>query len=148
MQVVLIQDHQRLGSKDTVVTVKNGYGRNYLIPQKFALEATESNLKQLAERNKVKDKRNQELIAKIDKVMEQLSNTTIILKTKAGTSNRIFGRITSLQISQEIKKLLGVTIDKKIIFIDEEIKELGNYKGRIDFSINQTCEFSFNVEAE
>ncbi len=148
MQVVLIQDHQKLGSKDTVITVKNGYGRNYLIPQKLALEATDSNLKQLAERNKVKDKRNQELNAKINQVIAQLSNTTLILKTKAGISNRIFGRITTLQISQEIKKILNVTIDKKVIFIDEDIKELGNYKGRIEFSENQICEFSFNVEAE
>ncbi|MDI9337258.1 MAG: 50S ribosomal protein L9 [Alphaproteobacteria bacterium] len=148
MQVILIKDHDRLGSKDTIVSVRNGYGRNYLIPQKYAVEAIESNLKQLTERNKVKAKKADDLMSKIHHVIDLLKNTKLILKTKVGQNNRIFGRITSLQISHEIKSVLGFSIDKKAIIIEEDIKETGSYVGKIEFDATTTAEFNFEVVSE
>ena len=149
MQVVLIKDVDNLGAPDELVTVKNGYARNYLIPQKFAVQANPSNLKQLNERLKVKAKKAAAMLAEINKVIEVLqAEPALKLGAKTGTSGKIFGSVTSLQIARAIREQKGYDIDRKHISIVDEVKELGTYKANIDFGNGNATEVSFEVVGE
>lgn len=148
MQVILIQDVDNLGGKNEVVTVKNGYARNYLIPQKFAVEANPSNLKQLQEKLKVAAKKEAALLAEINKVIEVLKAAPVKVNAKTGTSGKIFGSVTSLQIARAIRDQKGYEIDRKRINIIDEVKELGTYKATIDFGNNNVTEIEFEVVGE
>lgn len=148
MQVILIKYVDNLGAINDLVTVKNGYARNYLIPQKFAVEASPSNLKQLEEKLKVKAKKEAAMLAEINKVTEVLKASPVKLTAKTGTSNKIFGSITSLQIARAIREQKGYDIDRKHIAIVEEVKELGTYKATIDFGNGTVTEIDFEVVGE
>src|SRR4030095_4726573 len=100
MEVILIQDVDNLGAANEVVKVKNGYARNYLIPQKLAVEASPSNLKQLQEKLKVKAKKEAAMLAEINKVIAVIKESPIKIGAKTGTSGKIFGSVTSLQIAR------------------------------------------------
>ena len=145
MQVILIQDVDNLGGKNELVTVKNGYARNYLIPQKFAVEASPSNLKQLEEKLKVKAKKEAAMLAEINKVVEVLKSSPVKVGAKTGTSGKIFGAVTSLQIARAIRDQKGYEIDRKRIHIVDEVKELGSYKATIDFGNGNNTEIDFEV---
>ena len=148
MQVILIQDVDNLGGKNELVTVKNGYARNFLIPQKFAVEASPSNLKQLDEQLKVKAKKEAVMLAEINKVIDVLKSSPVKLTAKTGTSGKIFGAVTSLQITRAIRDQKGYEIDRKRISIVEEVKELGAYKATIDFGNGNVTEIDFEVVGE
>ncbi|HEY8397474.1 MAG TPA: 50S ribosomal protein L9, partial [Flavihumibacter sp.] len=147
MQVILIQDVDNLGQANELVTVKNGYARNYLIPQKFAVEASPSNLKQLNEKLKVKAKKEAQMLAEINQVIAKLQEGALKLGAKTGTSGKIFGSVTSLQIARAIREQKGYEIDRKKITIADEVKELGQYKATIDFGNGKTTEVEFEVVA-
>jgi large subunit ribosomal protein L9 len=148
MQVILIQDVDNLGGRNELVTVRNGYARNYLIPQKFALEANPSNMKQLEERQKVAKKKEDKMLAEINSVISALKESAIRLTAKTGTSGKIFGSITSLQIARAIRDQKGYEIDRKRISITDDVKELGSHKASIDFGNGNSTEIEFEVVAE
>ena len=148
MELILKQDVQNLGFKDDVVTVKNGYARNFLIPQKFAVEANPSNLKQLEEKLKVKAKKEAAMLAEIKSVIAVLKESPIKIGAKTGTSGKIFGSVTSLQIARAIRDQKGYEIDRKRISIVDDVKELGTYKASIDFGGGNTTEVEFEVVGE
>lgn len=148
MQVILIQDVDNLGGSTELVTVKNGYARNYLIPKKLAIEATPSNLKQLDEKLKVKAKKEAAMLAEINKVIAVLKESAIKVGAKTGTSGKIFGSVTTLQIARAIRDQKGYEIDRKRISIVEEVKELGTYKAVLDFGGSNTHEIEFEVVGE
>ncbi len=148
MDIILIQDVDNLGGKNEVVKVKNGYARNYLIPQKMAVEASPTNLKQLQERLKVKAKKEAAMLAEINTVIAAIQNGAIKIGAKSGTSGKIFGSVTSLQIARAIRDQKGYEIDRKRITIADEVKELGSYKATIDFGGNNTTEVEFEVVSE
>ena len=148
MQVILIQDVDNLGGRNELATVKNGYARNYLIPSKLAVEANPSNLKQLEERLKVKAKKEAVMLAEINKVIEVLKSSPVKIGAKTGTSGKIFGSVTSLQITRAIRDQKGYEIDRKRISIADEVKELGLYKAVIDFGNGNNVEIEFEVVGE
>ncbi|MEI8075871.1 MAG: 50S ribosomal protein L9 [Bacteroidota bacterium] len=148
MQVILIQDVDNLGGRNELATVKNGYARNYLIPSKLALEASPSNMKQLEERLKVKAKKEAAMLAEINKVIEILKSSPVKIGAKTGTSGKIFGTVTSLQITRAIRDQKGYEIDRKRISIADEVKELGLYKAVIDFGNGNNVEIEFEVVGE
>lgn len=148
MQVILIQDVDNLGGRNELVNVKNGYARNFLIPQKFAVEANPSNLKQLEERLKVQAKKEAAMLAEINKVIDVLKAAPVKLTAKTGTSGKIFGTITSLQIARAIRDQKGYEIDRKRISIVDDVKELGSYKASIDFGNGNLTEVDFEVVGE
>jgi large subunit ribosomal protein L9 len=148
MQVILIQDVDNLGGRNELTTVKNGYARNYLIPSKLAVEANPSNLKQLEERLKVKAKKEAAMLAEINKVIEILKSSPVKIGAKTGTSGKIFGSVTSLQITRAIRDQKGYEIDRKRISIADEVKELGLYKAVIDFGNGNNVEIEFEVVGE
>ncbi len=148
MQVILIQDVDNLGGVNELVTVKNGYGRNFLIPQKLAVEASASNLKQMGEKQKQQQKKEAKLLAEIKSVVAVLSEGPLKIGAKSGTSGKIFGSVTSLQIARAIRDQKGYEIDRKRITITDEVKELGTYKANIDFGNGNTTQVEFEVVGE
>ncbi len=148
MQVILIKDVNNLGGTNELVTVKNGYGRNYLIPQKYAVEASPSNLKQLEERLKQQAKKEAKLLAEVNSVIAVLVNGALKIGAKTGTSGKIFGSVTSVQIARAIREQKGYEIDRRRISIIDEIKELGNYKAKVDFGNGNETEVELEIVAE
>lgn len=148
MDIILIQDVDNLGGKNELVKVKNGYARNFLIPQKFAVEANPSNRKQLAERQKVAAKKEAAMLAQIASVIAKLQESPLKVGAKTGTSGKIFGSITALQISRAIRDQKGYEIDRRKISITDDVKELGAYKASIDFGNGQQAAVDFEVVAE
>ncbi|MEZ5045396.1 MAG: 50S ribosomal protein L9 [Chitinophagaceae bacterium] len=148
MQVILIKDIDTLGAANEVVNVKPGYARNYLIPQKYAIEASSNNLKVLQEKQKVWAKKEQTLLNEINKVSEILKAEPIKVLAKTGTSGKIFGSITTIQIARAIKEQKGYEIDRKRIALVEDIKEIGIQKATIDFGNNHVIEIDIDVVGE
>lgn len=147
MQVILKEDVVNLGYKDDIVTVKDGYGRNFLIPQGKAVIASESAKKVLAENLKQRAHK----IAQIKKEAEEKAATmqgislTIMAKTsKTGT---IFGSVSNIQIAEELAKK-GVEVDRKIIVLKPAVKEIGNYTAVIRLHKEVTVEIPFEVVSE
>ena len=147
-KVILTNEVSGLGSAGDVVEVKNGYARNFLIPSKLAVEANPSNLKQLEERLKVKGKKEAAMLAEINNVIEVLKSSPVKIGAKTGTSGKIFGTVTSLQITRAIRDQKGYEIDRKRISIVDEVKELGAHKATIDFGNGNEVEIDFDVVAE
>ena len=148
MQVILIQDIDNLGAANELVNVKNGYARNFLIPRKYAVEANASNKKQLDERMKVQKKKEDAMLAEANKVISVLKESTLKIGAKTGTSGKIFGSVTSLQIARAIRDQKGYQIDRKRITILDDVKELGTYKANIDFGNGNNTEIEFEVVGE
>lgn len=148
MQVILLQNVDTLGGINELITVKNGYARNFLIPKKMAVEANPSNLKQMAEREKVLAKKEAKLLAEINDVVAVLKAAPLKIGAKTGTSGKIFGSVTSIQIARAIKEQKGYEIDRKRISIVDEVKELGSYKANIDFGNGNVTELDFDVVGE
>ena len=148
MDVILIQDVDNLGGRNELVKVRNGYARNFLIPRKLAVEANPSNKKQMEERQKVARKKEEQMLAQINSVIAKLNEAPLKVGAKTGTSGKIFGSVTSLQLSRAIRDQKGYEIDRKKIHITDEVKELGTYKANIDFGNGQHADVAFEVVAE
>ena len=148
MEIILIQDVDHLGAKNEVVKVKNGYARNFLLPRKLAVENNPSNHKQLEERLKQLQKKEAAMLAEINNVIAKLKEAPLKIGAKTGTSGKIFGSVTPLQISRAIREQRGYEIDRKKITIVDEVKELGTYKAAIDFGSNHSTEVEFEVVPE
>jgi large subunit ribosomal protein L9 len=148
MQIILIQDVNNLGGANEVVTVRNGYARNFLIPQKMAVEASASNLKQLQERVKQQKKKEDKMLAEINKVIAALQEGSLNIGAKTGTSGKIFGSVTNVQVSRAIREQRGYEIDRRRIQLLDEIKELGTYKAKVDFGNGNETEITIEVISE
>lgn len=148
MQVILIQDVNNLGGANEVVAVKNGYARNFLIPQKMAVEASPGNLKQLDERLKQIRKKEEKMMAEINQVISVLKASPLRIGAKTGTSGRIFGAVTNVQVSRAIREQRGYEVDRRKIHIVDEIREIGTYKAKVDFGNGHEAEVDLEVVAE
>jgi large subunit ribosomal protein L9 len=148
MQVILIQDVNNLGGTNEVVSVRNGYARNFLFPRQMAVEASPSNMKQLDERLKQQKKKEEKMLAEVNKVVEVLKQSPVKIGAKTGTSGKIFGSVTSVQIARAIRDQKGYEIDRRRIQLVDDVKELGTYKAKIDFGNGQETEVELEVVAE
>jgi large subunit ribosomal protein L9 len=148
MEVILIQDVDNLGAINEVVKVRNGYARNFLLPRKLAVENSPSNHKQLEERLKQVKKKEDRMLAEFNSVVAKLKEAPLKVGAKTGTSGKIFGSVTSLQLSRAIREQKGYEIERKKIQIADEVKELGTYKATIDFGNGKSAEVDFEVIAE
>lgn len=148
MELILKQDVDNLGFKDDVVTVKNGYGRNYLIPQGYAELATPSAKKVLAETLKQRAYKEQKHIEEAKKQAEKLNNVEVKLSAKAGAGDKLFGSITNADLAEALSKE-GVEIEKKYISIaGGNIKRLGQYEATLRFHREVVTTYTFDVVAE
>ena len=149
MQVILKQDIANVGYKDDIITVKNGYGRNYLIPQGLAILATETNKKVVAENKKQKSYKDDKVRNEAMTVAKALETINLKIGAKAGTSGKIFGSVNAIQIAHALKEQFNFDLDRKNIEVDgDSIKELGNYKAKIKLHKEVTVEIDFEVFAE
>ena len=147
MQVILKQDVINLGYKDAIVTVKDGYGRNFLIPMGKAVIASESAKKVLAENLKQRAHK----LAKIKEdalaLAEKLKEGSLTIGAKTSSTGTIFGSVNNIQIAEELAKK-GFEVDRKIIIIKEAVKEVGNYKATIKLHKEVSVEIPFEVVSE
>ena len=148
MEIILIQDVDNLGAANELVKVRNGYARNFLIPNKLAKEASPANRKALEEKLKQVRKKEEKMLADLNAVIAKLTDGTLTIGAKTGTSGKIFGSVTPLQISRAIREQKGYEIDRKKINIADEVKELGAYKASIDFGNGKSAEVDFEVVGE
>ncbi len=148
MQVILIKDVDNLGSAHEMVDVRPGYARNYLIPQKYAIEASGSNTKIMEERRKQLQKKEDKLMAEVANVTEVLKASPVKVGAKTGTSGKIFGSVTSIQIARAIREQKGYEIDRRRISIIGDVKEVGMHKASIDFGKDNVVEIEFEVAGE
>lgn len=148
MQIILIKDVDNLGGANELVDVRPGYARNFLIPQKFAIEASSSNLKVLEERRKQIAKKEAKLLAEIAKVTAALTASPVKLGAKIGVSGKIFGSVTAIQLARAIREQKGYEIDRRRISIIDEVKEAGTYKAQIDFGKENLVDLEFEVVGE
>ena len=146
MEVILIQDVANLGYKNDIVKVKDGYGRNYLIPNKLAIFASESNVKQLNENLKQQAKKMAQQLADAQALAEKLAATVINVAVKANEDGKIFGTVTTAQIADALAAQ-GFEIDKRIISV-EPVKELGEVIANARLHREVKAEIKLNVVAE
>ncbi len=147
MKVILKEDISNLGYKDDVVEVKNGYGRNYLIPQKKAVIASPSALKVLAENQKQRAHKLAKIKADAEAMAAALQGVSLTIGAKTSATGTIFGSVNNIQIAEALEKL-GHKIDRKLIYIKDSIKEVGNYSATIKLHKEVSVEIPFEVVAE
>ena len=148
MEIILLQDVTNLGSKDDVVVVKNGYGRNYLIPQKLAILATPSSKKVLSENLKQRAHKEAKLKEEALKQAEILKSISIVIGAKTSSTGKIFGSVNNIQVAEALKEK-GFEVDRKQITIKEDsIKEIGKHTAKVKFHREVVVELEFEVVAE
>lgn len=147
MKIILKENVANLGYKDDVVEVKDGYGRNYLIPQGKAVIANASALKQLAENQKQRAHKIAKMLEDAKAAAAALEGVSLTIGAKASTTGTIFGSVNNIQIAEALEKL-GHNIDRKIIVIKEPVKELGKYTAKINLHKEVSVEIPFEVVAE
>lgn len=147
MKIILKEDITNLGYKDDVVEVKNGYGRNYLIPQGKAVIATPSALKVLAENQRQQAHKLAKLKADAEAAAAALKDITLTIGAKTSSTGTIFGSVNSIQIAEALEKL-GHNVDRKLITLKQSIKEVGKYNATIRFHKEVSVEIPFEVVAE
>ena len=148
MEIILLQDVANLGSKDDVIVVKNGYGRNYLIPQKLAVLATSSSKKVLSENLKQRAHKEARLKEEALKQAEILKTITIVIGAKTSSTGKIFGSVNNIQVAEALKEK-GFEVDRKQITIKEDsIKEIGKHTAKVKFHREVVVELEFEVVAE
>lgn len=126
MKVILRQENEKLGKVGDVITVKNGYARNYLIPRNIAYEATESNIRQLEEEKRQHARRTEKEKKSAEAVAADLEKQSVTIKMKVGEDDKLFGSVTSQMIAEALKEK-GISLDKRQVELEESIKALGIY---------------------
>ena len=147
MQVILKEDVVNLGYKDDIVTVKDGYGRNFLIPTGKAVIASESAKKVLAENLKQRAHKLAKIKEDAQALAAKLEGVSLTIATKVSSTGTIFGSVGNIQIAEELAKL-GHNIDRKIIVVKDAVKEVGNYKAIVKLHKEVSVEIPFEVVAE
>ena len=149
MEIILKQDVPNLGFKDDIVTVKDGYARNYLIPKGLAIVALAPEKKKLAETIRQRAFKEEKIKKEAEKLADKLRDIEVKIGAKTGTSGKIFGSVNALQIAEAIKNQYDVEIDRKKIVVDgDSIKELGNYTAKLNLHKEVRFDIKFEVVAE
>lgn len=147
MKIILKENIPSLGYKDDVVEVKDGYGRNYLIPQGLAIIASEAALKRRAEDQKQRAHKIEKIKADAEAAAAALEGVKLTIGAKTSSKGTIFGSVNALQIAEALEKL-GHVVDRKIIEIKDPVKEVGVYRALLRFHKDVLKEIEFEVVAE
>lgn len=147
MKIILKENVPNLGYKDDVVEVKDGYGRNYLIPTGKAIIASNANLRELEESLRQRAHKLAKLKADAEEAAKALEGVKLTIGAKTSSTGTIFGSVNAIQIAEALEKE-GHNIDRKIIFIKDPVKEVGVYKAQIRFHKEVSAEIEFEVVAE
>jgi large subunit ribosomal protein L9 len=148
MEIILLQDVNKLGQKDDLITVKNGYGRNFLIPRGYAVAATPSAKKMHAENLKQRAHKEEKIKVAAQEMAGKLEGVKLTIGAKTSTSGKIFGSVNTIQIAESLKEK-GFDIDRKSITLPEDqVKEVGNYKAVIKLHREVKVEIDFEIVGE
>ncbi len=147
MKIILKEDVRGLGYKDDVVEVRDGYGRNFLIPQGKAVVATPSALKVLAENQRQRAHKLAKIKTDAEALAATLQGVALTIGAKTSATGTIFGSVNSIQIAEALEKL-GHNIDRKLIEVSDAIKEVGDYKATVNLHKEVVVEVPFTVVAE
>ena len=147
MEIILKEDVANLGYKDDIVTVKNGYGRNFLIPQGKAVIASNSAKKVLAENQRQRTHKLAKIKQDAQDIAAKIEGISLIISAKTSSSGTIFGSVSNIQIADNLAKQ-GFEIDRKIIILKEPVKEIGVYKAQVRLHKDITVEIPFEVIAD
>jgi large subunit ribosomal protein L9 len=148
MEIILTQDIQSLGYKDDIITVKDGYARNYLIPKGFAINATASAKKVHAENLKQRSHKEEQIKNEAQAIAEKLEGVALTIGAKASSKGKIFGSVNTIQLAEALKEK-GFDVERKMISIKEElIKEVGKYTAKVRLHKEVQIEVPFEIVAE
>ncbi len=147
MEVILKEDILNLGYEGDVVDVKKGYARNFLIPQGKAIMATESAKKVIAENNRQRAHKLEQMKKDAEAFAEKMEGTTLSIGAKTSSTGTIFGSVTNIQIAEELAKK-GFEVDRKYILIKDQVKEVGSYTATVRLHKEVSVEIDFEVVAE
>jgi len=148
MEIILLQDVSNLGNKDEIVKVKNGYARNYLIPNGMAITATESSKKILAENTKQRAHKEAKIKADAELVAKKMEGLKLTIGAKTSSTGKIFGSVNTIQIAEALSEK-GFDIDRKVISLKEEqIKEVGTYTAEVKLHREVKVAIEFEVISE
>ena len=146
MKVILLQDVKGKGKKGQMLEVSDGYARNFMLPKKLAIEATPDAINTM----KMNDKATQERIAKEKaaalETSKKLRELTLVVKAKGGGAGRLFGAVTTNEIADALKKNAGITIDKRKLILDENIKNVGTYTVKAKLGYEIVGQFTVKIE--
>ena len=148
MKVILLQDIANQGKQGEVVTVADGYARNYLYPRKLAIEAAGGALKNLQIKHALEERRTERMRSDADRTAEQLTDKTITLTVKAGQNSRLYGRITAGDIAEAVERELSIKLDKRKVGLIDPIKAVGEYDVPIKLHRDVTVPLKVAVIAE
>lgn len=147
MNIILLEHIDKVGAKHDVVKVKDGYGRNYLLPNGLAIVANRTNLARLEGLKKQAAKKESAVVEALKGEAAKIANKVVRVNAKAGENGRLFGSVTAQHVSNALKEL-GVEVDKRIIEMPEEVKELGTYTATVKFHPEVVQEIKFEVMTE
>jgi len=148
MEIILLQDVNKLGQKDDIVNVKAGYGRNFLIPRGYAVQASTSEKKMHTENLRQRAHKEEKIKIAAQEIATKMAGLKIVVGAKTSTSGKIFGSVNTIQIAESLKEK-GFDIDRKNITLPEDqIKEVGNYKAIIKLHREVRVEVEFEIKGE
>lgn len=145
MEIILLKNMDTLGYKHDIVSVKNGYGRNFIIPQGLGVIANADNRKKLEKLIAEEEAKESARVGEYKEMAAKLDGQTLKIAVKAGTSGKIFGSVTSVQIAQALSEQLGIEVERRRIDIPEEIKEMGTYTATINFHKEVSSNIDFDL---
>ncbi|MCB0391876.1 MAG: 50S ribosomal protein L9 [Bdellovibrionales bacterium] len=145
MKVILQKDVKDLGKVGDLVNVAQGYARNFLFPRRLAEQATEKNIKQLQHQQKVAEIRKKKAVSERKDLIEKLNGVTLTFKLQAGEEDKLFGSVTTLDISKELESQ-GFSVDKRDVEIPEAIKVVGQHKANVNLGADLVAELVISVE--
>jgi len=148
MDIILLKDMDKLGYKHEVVKVKNGFGRNYLIPKKLAVIANAVNMKKLDKIKEEEAAKEATRLGEYQEIAKLLENKTLKIGVKAGTSGKIFGSVTNVQVMNAIKEQFDIDIERRKIGMPDNVKEIGSYSTTIQLHPEVAVELPFELIQE
>jgi len=148
MEIILLKNVEKVGRKFEIVAVKNGYGRNYLIPQGLAVLANKQNRANLEGYKRREASKLEAMLDTFREIAAKVNGQKLNIPVKCGTSGRIFGSVTTLQLSKELQAQLGVEVDRRDILLPDNIKEIGEYSAVLDLHPDIDSKIEFIVEPD
>ena len=146
MKVILLTDVKGKGKKGQMIEVSAGYARNYMLPRKLAQEATADAVNTMRMNDKATAERQARERAEADAVSKQLRELTLVVKAKGGGAGRLFGAVTTNEIADALKRSAGITIDKRKLVLDENIKNVGTYTVKAKLGYEIVGQFNVKIE--
>jgi large subunit ribosomal protein L9 len=148
MKVILLDNVEGVGKRGEMQDVRDGFGRNFLIPRGLALPATSGNIKKLEERVRVIIQKNERNVKTAEAIKAKLEEATLTIKKKAGVDGKLFGSVTPMEIAETIKNELDIDVDKKDIRLAEPVKMIGAYTVNIHLEKGVYSQLKIEIEAE